>query len=307
MATTAQPEHPQRLKMVIGFATAGRAALLGETLDELAQQTRAPDLVFICPASPADAPPEPVLSRQPYPVRLVEGPRGLCAQRNRILDAAADFDLVVFFDDDFFPKPDYLENLEAVALRHPRAVVITGQVLADGATGPGVQPAEAREILRSDRLVYGEGERRVYNGYGCNMTMRIAPIQASHLRFDEALPLYGWLEDVDFSRRLVIASDGEALWSPECRGVHLGVKSGRVSGVRFGYSQIANPLHIHAKGAISTQWMLTQMGRNLAANAAKFMKPEPWVDRRGRVKGNLMAFRDMLGGRLKPENILALD
>jgi len=35
--------------------------------------------------------------------------------------------------------------------------------------------------------------------------------------------------------------------------------------------------------------------------------PEPWVDRRGRVRGNLMAFRDLLRGRLDPRRILEIE
>ena len=35
---------------------------------------------------------------------VVYGPVGLPAQRNAILDALGGFDVVVFFDDDFFPQ-----------------------------------------------------------------------------------------------------------------------------------------------------------------------------------------------------------
>jgi hypothetical protein len=34
--------------------------------------------------------------------------------------------------------------------------------------------------------------------------------------------------------------------------------------------------------------------------------PEPYVDRRGRLKGNFLAFRDWFSGRMVPERILDL-
>lgn len=299
---------PQRLNIVAAFATAGRAGLLGETLGELARQTRPPDAVILCPATPDDAPPDADLKALPFPVRTVLGPRGLCAQRNTILQALEPAaDLVVFFDDDFFPRTDYLARLEDLALRRPDAVVITGKVLADGAPGPGIQPDEARAILAASADADpNQPERPVHNGYGCNMALSASPIRNLALRFDEALPLYGWLEDVDFCRRLALQTKGAVLSAPACQGVHLGVKAARMPGVRFGYSQVANPIHIWKKGAVSTQWAAIQMARNLAANLAKLPNPEPWVDRKGRLKGNLIAAKHILARKLNPQNINSL-
>ena len=78
------------------------------------------------------------------------------------------------------------------------------------------------------------------------MIVRTAPVLAHGLRFDENLPLYGWLEDIDFARS--IAPYGRVVKSMLLRGVHLGVKRGRTSGVKLGYSQIANPLYMLEKG-----------------------------------------------------------
>uniref|UniRef100_UPI00195349D0 glycosyltransferase family 2 protein n=1 Tax=Escherichia coli TaxID=562 RepID=UPI00195349D0 len=67
-------------------------------------------------------------------------------------------------------------------------------------------------------------------GYGCNMTVRLSVIHAHGIRFDEDLPLYAWLEDVDLSRRM--APYGRIVGSATMRGVHLGSKRGRSSGIR---------------------------------------------------------------------------
>src|SRR6266702_4434472 len=91
------------------------------------------------------------------------------------------------------------------------------------------------------------------------------------------------------------------------RGVHLGIKYGRTSGVRFGYSQIANPIYLIRKGTMSWQHAKMLMWRNLAANLVRSFHPEPWIDRKGRLKGNLLALVDMAIGRISPHRILQLD
>ncbi len=80
---------------------------------------------------------------------------------------------------------------------------ITGCVIADGIVGPGLDVAAARAVLalfKPSPLLQPLKEE--YNAYGCNMAVRLAPIREHALRFDENLPLYGWLEDVDFCRQL---------------------------------------------------------------------------------------------------------
>jgi GT2 family glycosyltransferase len=299
---------PPRLRLAVGLATAGRRAMMTETLRELERQTRAADIVVICPAGPDDVD-EGMLGALNYPTRVVRGGRGLCVQRNAILDAlTGEADVVVFFDDDFFPCRDFLEQLEGVFTDRPDAAMVTGRVLADGITSPGIAPDEARAVIaKAEPETPSQRLRPVHNGYGCNMAARMAPIEQHGLRFDPALPLYGWLEDVDFSRRLAMASGGKVLQSDACRGVHLGTKSGRLQGVRFGYSQIANPLYIaRKKGVLTPVWVINQVMRNVLANIAGQLKPEPWIDRRGRLRGNIMATRDLIAGRMRPEKILEL-
>jgi hypothetical protein len=48
------------------------------------------------------------------------------------------------------------------------------------------------------------------------------------------------------------------------------------------------------------------MWRNLVANFARSIYPEPWIDRRGRLKGNLLALKDLVVGDLSPGRIVNL-
>src|SRR5690606_30638203 len=101
--------------------------------------------------------------------------------------------------------------------------------------------------------------------YGCNMAFRRSAIEG--VRFDERLPLYGWLEDVDFSAQA--GRKGVLLKSETLVGVHLGVKGGRTSGVRFGYSQIVNPVYLLGKKTIGRRQAGANMLRTFAANHVK--------------------------------------
>ena len=113
--------------------------------------------------------------------------------------------------------------------------------------------------------------------------------------------LYGWLEDVDFSRQL--ARFGRVVVAEATRGVHLGVKLGRQPGVKLGYSQVANPLYLIGKGTMSRRKGLVLMSRNLIANIVRSLRAEAWVDRRGRLTGNARAVLDLIARRLDPGRI----
>ena len=103
----------------------------------------------------------------------------------------------------------------------------------------------------------------------------------------ERLPLSGWQEDIDFTCQL--RRKGRVVALRSHIGVHLGVKSGRVSGERFGYSQVANPIYLIRKGSVPATFALELMMRNIFANLVKSLWPEPYVDSWGRLKGNLLA------------------
>lgn len=288
------------INIVVAIATTGRPAILAQTLERLGRQSRPADAVIVCPAREEDLD----RSRMEPDIMVVRGNPGLPAQRNTLLSAAKAADVLVFFDDDFFPEDTYLQATEDLFGRRTDVAMATGTVIADGILGPGLSPEEARRHLDELPPIPAEQLEDVYNGYGCNMSLRMSAVHALGITFDEALPLYGWLEDVDFSRRL--ASAGRIVRSNLLRGVHLGHKAGRASGVRLGYSQIANPLYMVRKGTMARGRAYKQIGRNVLANAVKALRPEPWVDRKGRLIGNLRGAVDAIRGQLDPRQILNL-
>jgi GT2 family glycosyltransferase len=294
---------PPRLKIAIGIATTGRRNVLADVIGYFSLQTRLADALIICPAKPEDVDLER-LSEYGAPVTVIPGPTGLPKQRNVILDNT-DADVVAFFDDDFLPAADFLEELETYFVGNPELVAITGNVLADGAHGPGLAFEDGVRILdvaqKPDKpFIYIP----TFGTYGCNMAVRVKVAREHNIRFDEKLPLYGWWEDIDFSRRLI--PHGRIMRSAGLRGVHLGSKSGRTSGRRLGYSQVANIIYMARKGSVPGFAAFKQITRNVVANHFKALKPEPWVDRAGRVRGNWHAIGDLITGRIDPERILKL-
>ena len=291
------------LRIAVGIATAGRRDVVRQTIGLLRDQTRLPDVLVACPL-PSDKISEDDFPNFPFPVVVTSGPVGLCAQRNAILSRAADCDLVIFFDDDFLAEPHYLEQLEKIFQAEPDVAAVTGKMLADDVTGPGLTVEQGLKILESNVQVGSGALEQVPGLYGCNMAYRMRYIRDNKLKFDENLPLYGWQEDIDFS--LQVVPFGRLVKSDLLMGVHLGVKAGRTSGVRLGYSQIANPVYLSKKGTMSWQHARKLISRNIAANLARSFYPEPWIDRHGRLKGNLLALMDLLRGKASPARILQL-
>lgn len=291
------------LKVAVGIATIGRPQVVADTLRFVRSQSRRPDDIIVCAPTEAD-----VAGLAGNDVRLIVlGEKGLPRQRNAILDAAVDADILIFFDDDFIPASNYLEVVEAAHRRDPSVVMTTGLVLRDGILGPGLTLPEAEAAIAEvadEPLASSPDFPEVYNGYGCNMSILMPVARAQSLRFDPELPLYAWWEDVDFSRRLAV--HGRIVRVRQARGVHLGVKKGRQSGLKLGYSQVANPLYLLRKGSCTPQRVAAQIARNVLANMAKILFPEAYIDRRGRVMGNLLAVADLLKGRLSPGRIIDL-
>lgn len=290
-----RPAPPLRPCVCVIFATRGRPALVDAAVSAMVRQSLRPwSLIVSCPNA-ADA--GGAASRRG--VTLVTGAQGLAAQRNAGLrHVPPGTEIIVFFDDDFVPRRDWIACVVALFGREPDIAAVTGTLLADGIKGPGLTVSQARRLLEDERRPSTGSLQEGYIPYGCNMAFRASAIAGR--TFDERLVLYGWLEDRDFGAALqrrgyrIVKTDAAL-------GVHLGVKAGRVSGRRLGYSQVVNPLYLWRKGTMTPQAVADHLFRNLASNLARAVAPEPFIDRRGRLAGNFRALRDIARGILRPE------
>ena len=290
------------MKLVVIVPTIGRKEIVSRVVRDLERQTRPPDEVVFSAPDPSHV---EQFSPTRFPISYAFGRKGLCAQRNQALERTiGHFDIITFFDDDFLPATSYLERLERAFEEHSDWAVIHGNVVADGVRGPGLSVEEGLRALHcAEAAPLGELVVTDHLGaYGCNMSMRAKHIGT--VRFDERLVLYGWQEDIDFTSQL--GRFGRIVSLSSLIGIHLGVKGGRLSGVRYGYSQIINPLYLLRKGTMPTSFALNLMARNFAANVGKSLWPEPYVDRRGRLRGNLLAAYHVMRGRIEPEFVLML-
>jgi GT2 family glycosyltransferase len=290
------------IKIAVAIATLGRPQTVSEFLDALGKQTRLPDKLLFSVTSEQDLP----QSSSTAEYSVITGSKGLCAQRNRAIAALKDdYDVIIFFDDDYVPSKYALQNIEAVFSQDLDIVGATGNVIEDGIRGPGLSYEDASRIVSDFDAKPNSTDvvmRDVKSLYGCNMAIRCSAIDS--LKFDENLPLYGWLEDVDFTNQLL--DKGRLVYTNAFSGVHCGVKSARSPGIPLGYSQIANPLYMVGKGTRSWQDAMYIISRNFIANHVLCLKPEPWVDRWGRVKGNWLALSHFARGKLSPKFILKM-
>lgn len=284
------------------IASLGRPENLAALLKQLERQTQLPSRVVLSMETEADAPPE---ADHPFPVERVYGPRGMTVQRNRGLDLlGAETDIVVFYDDDFVPSRTALSRMAEFFRRNPEVAGATGNVLQDGIKGPGITPAEAAEIVATYDAKHEPPDydtaRETHGLYGCNMAYRMSMID--RVRFDENLPLYAWLEDLDFGARITA---GSLVACEAFAGVHCGEKRGREkNGRKLGYSQIANPFYMQRKGTLSAKIAWKSALKLTVVNHVRILHPEPWVDRWGRAAGNRLAIFDLIFGRARPDRIL---
>jgi GT2 family glycosyltransferase len=291
------------LKVAVVIATTGRPIEVGQLLEHLARQTHQASKVVLSVVSDNDLPPE-----VPPGALIVSGDKGSSSQRNRGMELIlGDVDIVAFLDDDYLPSQRALQGIIDVFSAYPDVVGANGTLLADGINSPGIGYADAVAMIERHDAAAARADTEALvdlDGlYGCNMAFRAAAIGG--VRFDEALPLYGWQEDIDFAAQL--RPRGRIVKTRAFVGVHRGVKGARTSGRRFGYSQVVNPIYLTRKGTMRASFAFRIVAGNVLANHIRVLKPEPWVDRMGRLRGNWMAFADTLTGRAHPTRILQIE
>jgi glycosyltransferase involved in cell wall biosynthesis/GT2 family glycosyltransferase len=293
--------EPKLPKIAVAIATLGRPAIVTATLSYLLRtQSLTPAAVIVSCVAREDAGDAANLPT----VIVVTGRPGLPAQRNAALEALPPgIDIVVFFDDDFVAEANWLAVAARTFRDEPQVVAFTGRILDDGIKGPGLSFDEAVRIVETVDHRSPWSRIEPYSPYGCNMAFRRSAV--GDLKFDERLVLYGWLEDRDFGGALA-KRGGSLIKSAHACGVHMGVKSGRVAGDRLGYSQVVNPIYLLRKGTMSLGQVALHLFRNISSNVAHAASPEPFIDRRGRLRGNLRGLADVLRGRVEPDRAAAI-
>jgi GT2 family glycosyltransferase len=290
---------PLRIGIIV--ATKGRPQAVTELLRFLEEQTLAPSLVLVSATCAEDI---EATHESPLTLRYMFGEAGSSCQRNRALDRLGDsVDLVVFFDDDFAPSSTWLENCAEFFRTRPDVVGISGDLVRDGVKADEITWDEAQHLLRNNPLhAPVEAVSDSSDLYGCNMAFRWTAVR--ELRFDERLVLYGWMEDKDYSR--LAAKSGRLVIDNNLIGVHRGIRSGRVSGRRYGYSQVVNPWYLHRKGTMTAGEAWSNILKALVVNGFKAIWPEKHIDRLGRFRGNLIGASMLLRGTCSPEKAAEL-
>jgi glycosyltransferase involved in cell wall biosynthesis len=266
--------------------------ILGETLSRLENQIKRPVQTLVVVPTKEDLP-EVI----PDFVEVVFSKKGSCVQRNvGIEHSQEDSDILLFIDDDTFLHPTYIAFIEHMFSENQEVAGVTGHLLRNG----DVSIEEADRLLSDCDAAY---ETLLTPGgfYGCNFAVRKSML--SNLRFDERLVLYGWLEDADFSMQF--RQTGRICFAQALKAVHLMYPSGgRTNHVRFGFSQIMNPYYLSNKNkklfpfseVIKNHW-----AKAFPANLIKGMGGSARKWRRDRLRGNLIAFRFILMGKMNPE------
>jgi glycosyltransferase involved in cell wall biosynthesis/GT2 family glycosyltransferase len=292
-ATSSSPE------VAVVIATLGRPKIVSQTVQRvIGRQTYKPAHIIVSCNELTD-----VGDIIDWPgVKVLQGPTGLAKQRNTALASLPkSVEIVVFFDDDFVPASNWIELAVRTFCSDSNISGFTGNVILDGIKGAGISFEEADRAI--DNVKFKEPLPLIssFSPYGCNMAFRRSAIEG--LQFDERLILYGWLEDRDFGA-MVKSKGGGLVKCMQARGVHLGVKTGRIAGYRLGYSQIINPLYMLKKGTMDIDQVARHLFRNVSSNAIRSIIPEQYIDRRGRLRGNLQGLVDALSGRLDPERAM---
>lgn len=278
-----------------------RPEILSETVESLVRRQSVPPREIIISVVNQDHVAEK--TRAYSTVRVVIGSRqGTCAQRN-VAAKLVRTPYTLFLDDDVELASNYIQSMERLLYEDEGVVAATGFLTVDGAQGDA---GLDREIARSYVSNYIRKQDNHDHENGQNLFVRTQVFH--HVLFDENLPLYGWLEDFDFATNILrygrIVMNARTCWA------HIGAPSGRTSGLRYGYSQIVNPLYLWRKNrkpgmhrVIFQHWL-----RYLASNGRRaFINlPTDRTDRTGRLTGNVIALGHILTGRVDPTYILHL-
>jgi len=156
------------------ICTRGRPDIVRALVSRLAEQTMPPEHVFIIAAIADDI---AGLNRNQANLTVRIGRTGLTLQRNDGLALAGSrFGSIVFFDDDFVPSRFWLERMAEIFASRPDIAGLTGIVMADGTTTPGVPLNDAESVFEKGRLLHGQ---RLMSVAVAAMVMRVSATAVS--------------------------------------------------------------------------------------------------------------------------------
>lgn len=321
-ALESSPPGPFKPGVTLAVCTMSRPASFLRLLESVERQAPRPEQVVVVDASSDDATEralrEFLVNLAAFPEtsyeRVTGDAIGLTRQRNRAV-RLAQFDLIVFFDDDIELLPGCLGELTRVHRESQEPICGVAAVLENGLSSPtplwrlrralGVVPTlEPGRYCRSGMSTpwaFLDGGRKLVQGDwlpGCAMMWRTDV--ARDLRFDESFCGYAQGEDLEFSLRA--AGYGRLLVATDARCLHLHEPAGRPDHYRLGYMAIRNRWEIHRR-ALSPRtggdvalfayaWTLDTvlLLRNL-------LSPRRWVPTIRQIGGRLRAGYELLTNR----------
>ena len=297
MDSLSMSESPTtEMSVAVVIASTGRPEILDQTLNIVFEGSRVPDEIVVALAQESDLPED---SRNRARAAVYVSPKGLTKQRNFGLSKLRQtHDIVIFVDDDLFVHEDYVENIARNFHDNPELVLIMGHILQNG----DISPEDAIALLKKP-VDHSRGcvitSARWGEVYGANMAFR-SDFFDTH-EFDERLPQYSHMEDVDIGT--LARRHGKVGYSFDAVCVHLRTPSGRVNNVKLGFCEITNPVYLARKGTVPiTAAVFQHCIKTSLTNLLKGVFLGNRV-KRERLRGNLIAYSMILRGRIYPEHL----
>ena len=300
------------MNFVVIICSVRRPTVMHETVTLILSQDRLPSKILLC-VSEADDVLDDTLKLDDRVVRIMSPVKGLTAQRNYAVRMSADDapDVTVFLDDDIEIETGFLRKMLHLFEKQEDLIGVSAESLIGGLMVSRAKAATAiaslDEIPAGDLSVRSLGKH--WSLHGCNMFIRTSILQKE--LFDEHLPLYSYAEDYDFSIRA--ARHGQVGRVAGVGFVHLTHSSGRISERRRGYSMVANNLyflqkrvsHLPLIKAYLRFWIIIVLKETwVSFYRALCGRDADQIDYSGRVRGRLMAVKDILFGKCTPKDIL---
>jgi GT2 family glycosyltransferase len=296
------------MKTAVVISSVNRPEVLHETVLAVCRQTVSPITIILSLCDVCSVLPE--TSRLPG-IKIIQGQAGLTRQRNAGLGAVpSTAEYVLFLDDDTELAPNYLESMERLFDGRSELAASSGVFAMDGLR-------IARPLTRAEAMAaitkrpFEQRTEPAEGLTGCNIFVRRTV--AESVKFDERLPLSGWLEDFDFSVRC--RPHGMVVWNFETCVAHLGVqRASRERGFMVGYAQVANSYYLCQKGVIpsfssllGTYWLPMFRQNCSGVLRCALHRNSAWnlvFDHPGRMVGSARALLDAALRRLTPERLL---